>query len=243
MITVILNCYKRPEYLKEQVEAIRSQSVQPSEIWLWVNETEENRHFNFDELGLDRVFKSSENCKYHARFAIGLLAQTKYLALFDDDTIPGNRWFENCLMTMSTNPGILGGAGVILEGESYIPNRKMGWHSCNPEVVEVDLVGHAWFIERAILKYLWYEEPYTLENGEDIQLSYLAQKYGNVKTYCPAHPRGDQSLSSSIKAAYGNDAKASSNGSLKPIQRHYSERNACVQHCVNNGWRLVKDAN
>lgn len=241
-ITAILNCYKRPEYLEEQIQAIRSQTIKPSEIWLWVNASEENKIFDFENLNLDKIYRSSHNAKYHARFAIGLLAQTDYVALFDDDTIPGDRWLENCVNTMKTHPGILGGAGVILHTNSYIPNTKVGWHNNNLEIVEVDLVGHAWFLRRDDIKYMWYESPYTFENGEDIQLSYLAQKYGNIKTYCPPQPKNNLSFVSSTKPHYGLDAKASFGG-LKTVNQHYKERIECVEHCVKNGWRLLNHEN
>jgi len=72
------------------------------------------------------------------------------------------------------------------------------------------------------------EPPYMLENGEDIQFSYLAQKYGDIRTYCPPHPPGNKNLFSSLKGyIYGVDTKATS----RP-QNHtqfYDERNRCVK--------------
>jgi len=239
-ITVILNCYKRPEYLKEQISAIRAQSVKPTKIWLWMNACPENKKFNPYALGLDKVFKSDTNCKYHARFAVGLIADTDYVAFFDDDTIPGPKWFENCLNTMKQTPGILGGAGCILHSRRYFQHVRVGWPSKNPTTQEVDLVGHAWFMKREHLNYMWYETPFTLENGEDIQLSFLAKKHGNVKTYCPPHPPNDPAMWSSIKPEeYGNDNKASSNGSLKSIPQFYAERDQCISHGIDNGWETV----
>lgn len=240
MITVVLNCYKRPEYLQEQIKALRSQTVKPDAIWLWVNSTDENKGYDFESLGLDKVFISDTNCKYHARFAIGLLARTEYVAFFDDDTIPGTQWFENCVDTMKTHPGIMGGVGIVIHNKNYMTRTRIGWPSNNEEPVEVDLVGHAWFMKREHLNYLWHEVPYTLENGEDIQLSYLAQKYGGVKTYVPPHPKDKPELNSSLKAwEYGNDSKASSNGSLMPVPLFYMQRQDCVLHCLRNGWKLV----
>lgn len=239
-ITVILNCYKRPEYLHEQVEALRAQTVKPKYIWLWVNAAIENIHFNPDSLGLDKVFRSDTNCKYHGRFAVGLLTQTEHVAFFDDDTIPGDMWLENCMNTMEETPGILGGAGVILNSRQYANHDRMGWPVQNSTTTEVDLVGHAWFMKREHLNYMWYEVPFTFENGEDIQLSYLAKKHGNVRTYCPPHPADNLRMQSSLKAVqYGNDKKASSNGSLKSIPQFYSERDQCVSYSVDNGWETV----
>jgi glycosyltransferase involved in cell wall biosynthesis len=239
-ITVILNCYKRPQYLQEQLNSIKNQTVKPKEIWLWINTTEENKNFNPESLGFDKVFRSSTNCKYHARFAIGLLARTEYIAFFDDDTIPGDMWFENCLNTLKTHDGILGGAGCILASRLYYQHYRFGWPSQNEQTVEVDLVGHAWFLRRSHLNYMWYEIPATLENGEDIQLSFLAKKHGNIRTYCPPHPSNNLRLHSSLKAMeYGNDNKASSNGSIKPIQQFYSERDYCVSYSIDNGWKTV----
>ena len=37
MITVILNGYKRPDYLKIQLNAINNQTVKPESIMLWQN--------------------------------------------------------------------------------------------------------------------------------------------------------------------------------------------------------------
>jgi len=237
-ITVILNAYKRWEYLEEQVLAIRNQTKEPVEIWAWVNQTEETKNLRI--TGLDKVFYSDTNCKYHARFAVGLLANTEYVAYFDDDTIPGNKWFENCLECMDKKPGIYGGAGVIMTSEDYTYHERVGWPSKNKEIKQVDLVGHAWFLRREDLNHLWREVPMSFDNCEDLQLSYLAQKYGSIDTYCPPHPEEDIEMHSSLKAwEYGNDTKASSNGSLLPVKDFYSERNRCIKIALDDGWKTV----
>ena len=48
MITVVLNIYKRLEYLEEQIKAINNQSVKVSEIIIWQNGTEERKIPNLD---------------------------------------------------------------------------------------------------------------------------------------------------------------------------------------------------
>ena len=237
-ITVILNCYRRPQYLTEQIAAVRNQTKKPIQIWLWVNHHEDNEAFNFTNLDVDRVIKNDYNWKYYGRFAAAMLADTKYVALFDDDTIPGNKWFENCLNTMKVSPGILGGAGVIIEGKQYKNHTRYGWSSQNKDIVRVDLVGHAWFFEQDWVKYLWLEKPFTWDNGEDIQFSYCCQKYGNIQTFCPPHPKEDPQMFSSLKGyKYGVDDKASSNSRNHTV--FYQQRDSCVKNAVENGWKTV----
>ena len=240
-ITVILNCYKRPEYLKEQIESIENQTIKPKEIWIWYNAPENSKQINLNEsFGKYKIIQSNHNFKFHARFAMGLMCQTEYVAYFDDDTIPGKKWFENCLNTIEkTGDGILGTTGVILNGETYDNNYKVGWNGTkSTEITEVDLVGHAWFLKQKNLKYLWYEKPESLENGEDIQLSYLCQKYGNVNTFVPPHGNDLQTWGSLPEkgSVYGHDKNANwlHKTNHKPIM------NKIVKNLLSKGWKTVK---
>jgi glycosyltransferase involved in cell wall biosynthesis len=74
MITVILNSYKRAQYLPEQIKAIREQSIPIDEIMVWSNKPEEGLQYNIDNLGV-KVAYANHNFKFHGRFAFGLLAQ------------------------------------------------------------------------------------------------------------------------------------------------------------------------
>jgi hypothetical protein len=245
-ITTILNCYRRPDNIKEQIKAIKNQSICPDEIWVWINDHPDNHGYSFSDI-VDVEVRSSRNFKFHSRFALGLLATTKYVAFFDDDTIPGENWFRNCIDTMEECPGILGGAGVLLRDRvydvpGYLPmHDRAGWPSKNEEITRVDLVGHAWFLKREHLNYLWSEVHPTMENCEDMQLSFLAQKHGGVQTYCPPHPESDPSLWSSLKGLeLGDDDVASSNARKPDYERFTLLRNSYVNYAINNGWDTVR---
>ena len=100
MITVILNGYKRGDNLNEQLEALRNQTVKPDEILLWYNNPGDNDLLNYD-IGMEiPVAYCNYNFGVWARFYFAMNARNPYVVVFDDDTIPGKRWLENCMKTM-----------------------------------------------------------------------------------------------------------------------------------------------
>jgi hypothetical protein len=86
---------------------------------------------------------------------------------------------------------------------------------------------------------MWIDSPISWENGEDMQLSYFAQKYGGVKTYVPPHPINDISLWGSHPdkgTIYGQDTNANS---VDKFRSHMDERNRIVKEQLKRGWKLV----
>lgn len=209
-ITVILNGYRRPDYLKEQVQAIRNQSTR-SEIMYWHNSS----NVEYDKSVVNELNHaiSSHNWGVWARFAYALNARTEYVCIFDDDTIPGPGWLKNCIDTHSTNPGLLGTIGVLFEPD-YINGRRIGWDEMenNTKPEQVDIVGHSWFFHRDLLSVFWRELPPTNWNfrvGEDIHFSYLLQKYTPYKTWVPPHPPDNKEIWGSTKGwTYGADHRS-----------------------------------
>ena len=240
MISIILNVYKRPYMLEQQIQAIKDQSLSVSveNIHVWYNRSDVQQ-YQPEDKGI-KTYSCNWNTKFFGRFTLPLLMKTPYVAMFDDDTIPQKDWLRNCVETIEkpeTN-GILGGSGVILQKKSYAPFNKVGWNGEHLSVAKrVDLVGHAWFFRQEWAKYLWYEKPYSWDNGEDIIFSYLSQKHGGINTFVPPHPETKKNLWSSdpiIAVKVGSDKNASW------LQRpHMGERNQICVHCIDNGWETV----
>lgn len=245
-ITVIINTYKRQYSLENQINAIKNQTVKPQKIMIWHNGNSEVPSIQVPSQHKDvTVVQSSENFMYHGRFAFAFLAKTEYVCIYDDDTVSGNKWFENCLNTIKTHPGIMGTAGAYLIGPFYENYKKTGWnayqqgghHKVNEnQIQEVDLVGHSWFFRREYLINLWKEYPLSWINAEDVQFSALNQIHGGIKTYVPPHPTSDMSMWGSLPQHgynYGND-----NASSWRLGHLYErQRTEVITGLISKGWK------
>ena len=238
MLTVVLNGYKRGAHLQKQIDAVKNQTFRPKEILLWQNEGE-----SFDpEVTKQTTWAScNKNLGVWARFAFALNARTEYVCVFDDDTIPGRRWFENCMNTMEKKEGLLGTVGLLFtRNDQYWPIDRVGWPNPNTEIVQSDFLGHAWFFKREWLSTFWRELP-TLNQpmivGEDMHFSAMLQKYLGVNTYVPPHPPENKELWGSMPETaweIGQDANAISMN-LDNIGLMSTE----LKKYVKGGWRLV----
>lgn len=240
MVTVILNGFKRAKNLQLQYESVKNQSLKPQEIMLWQNKGED-----FDSQITKQVVHANCNKNFGvwARFAFALNAETEYICIFDDDTIPGKKWLENCYNTIQTHDGLLGTIGVrFLSKTGYQPIHRIGWANPNENTEQVDIVGHAWFFRREWLSTFWRELPSINQSklvGEDIHFSYTLQKFLNKNTYVPPHPKNDlQMWGSHPELAWklGQDSPAISmnHDNLKTMSDTY------VSY-INKGFKIMKN--
>jgi hypothetical protein len=120
---------------------------------------------------------------------------TEYVCIFDDDTIPGPRWFENCLETIDRYHGLVGAAGVVFPSRMRRPCLYFGWRAPGREVRRVDIVGHCWFLRRDWLRWLALEpRPAGVTTaGEDYHVSVALQKHLGLASYTAPHPEDDLS--------------------------------------------------
>ncbi|MBL4900968.1 MAG: glycosyltransferase [Colwellia sp.] len=235
-VAVVLNAFKRTEYLELQLDAIENQTVKPSEIFVWQNEggiIDENLKYRFT------LAQCSDNLGVWARFAYALNIDADYICIFDDDTIPGHRWLENCIDTIKDYDGLLGTRGLrYMSSKRYHPFEHYGWGNPNEETIQVDIVGHAWFFKREHLAHFWSELPAQDASkiaGEDIHFSYMLQKFG-LNTYVPPHPKDDQSLWGSLPK-YGVEL-GTSDVAISSSQTALSRFDVALQYYTSRGFKL-----
>lgn len=240
-VCVVLNGYRRPEYLSRQVESIMEQSVSPNEIFYWQNSIKD---IAYDESCSDALIaaKSNHNFGVWSRFAYALNSKSDYICIFDDDTIPGKLWLENCISTHEDHPGLLGTIGIVFDPPSdgcinYARNYRVGWDGPNKSVTKVDIVGHCWFFHRDLLSVFWRELPdlgQSMSVGEDIHFSYVIQKYTTYGVYVPPHPLENKEMWGSLLGwEMGNDGKATANYAIPEMIN-------TLDKYVKKGFRILR---
>lgn len=241
-VSVILCAWMRPQYLEEQVNAVLEQTVKPREVVLWYNQPdkklgilERRQNLNFRNADKVRKIVCDYNFGIMPRFTLAACMEGDYVCLFDDDTIPGPRWFENCLRYVDREKAILGTIGLrytsLANEDVEVQKPRLGWEGQNEALEFVDLVGHSWFFRREWAHHFWEEEPLLRSFGEDIHFCSLLQRHG-IRTACPPHPAADRSLWGSIHPERGRDKVAISRSADRSRDFH-----RIVAHEIARGYQ------
>jgi len=241
-VSVILTCWQRPQLLEEQVERILAQSVKPHEIILWYNAPpkkfgllERKQLVDFKNCKHIKKIICDHNFGIIPRFTLASCLEGEYVCIFDDDTMPGNLWFENCLAYVDAQQVLCGTIGLryLSTSELKTEKPKMGWEGMNENLELVDLAGHSWFFRREWARYFWDQEPPSRTFGEDIHFCAMLQHH-NIRVACPPHPKAQSDLWGSTKPQLGVDKVAISCSSDKS-----TEFWRVVKHEIDNGYKPI----
>ena len=217
-IGVMLTAYKRTHLLERQIEAIRAQTVKADKVMLFDNTSIADPLVFSDHIWehVDVRIAASRNLGVWPRFMLAPLLGTDYIAVFDDDTIPGPRWFANCLETLGelerqgVDGALLGANGLAFIKGNREYRVDAGWRRPEGVATQVDIVGHAWFFHRSLLGHY---APGQLAAafptcGDDYWLSFTAQQIG-WPAVCPPHPPNKKVWWGSVDGdTLGSDADA-----------------------------------
>jgi len=239
-ITVVLNGFKRQQYLKQQIDCVVSQTVPVERVMIW-NNGEELDLQGYGEKVM--IANNSSNLGVWSRFAYAINAETEYVCMLDDDTFPRSGFFESCLQQMEHEPALLGSRGLrFLSSKRYHPFVSFGWDEPNEKAEVVDIVGHAWFFKREWLSTFWRELPPLGSSrlvGEDMHFSFMLQKYLGIRTIVPPHPVAEPDI-------WGSDPELAmrlgiSKESVSQGEEALRKFDKALLHCTSHGFNLCKD--
>ena len=240
-VTYVLNTWQRPHVIKQQIDAVSNQSIKPNELMIWQNKPNDLKESFYlqDPTASVKISHNNFNYGVWARFAFALNAKSEYICMLDDDTIPGNKWSENCINCIENEQnGLYLTNGITFNDLGYKSYKNDGLHNPNNETKRVDTGGHAWFFHRELLSAFWRETGPPLNHicGEDVHFSYSIQKYLGLNTYVPPHPTDDLEMwGSQLKYAmrYGVDNNAIS------VNSNGIDFGISLKHYYDKGFKLL----
>lgn len=245
-IVAVIGVCRRPDNVADITRALRSQTIAPSRIVVVYNDTTATR---LQDVPIDMEWVAiSWNSGVWARlFICQTFTEASHIALFDDDTIPGPKWLENCAKTEQETKAILLGAnGVVFRDGERNKRRYYGTGQKTIDVTPVDIVGQAWFFPAKLLEYALgpFRAKVNALNieglavnhpkfaGEDYWLSLAAwdlaaQHNIDIGVAVPPHPPQDPDMWGSTDPKRGMDYRAL-----------YREADAeAMKQYVHDAWR------
>ena len=228
-ISVVLTVWKRNN-LEKQLKSIYNQTANISNIYVYQNESHIDISNLKEKYNFNHIHSKDVNFKFHGRFTLPLLFNTKYTAIFDDDTIPRARWLEHCVELCEEKDCIVG---------ANCRNYNRTGHNCgegNNHPIKCDIVGHCWFFKTEWVHYMWREKPPTYDNGEDIHFCSTCKIYGDIDTYFPSQPHGEPEVWGDTEQYLGTDDHAT-----YKKQNHDDFRWSLYEYWIEKGWDASRD--
>ena len=230
-VSVMLTSWNRPHTLLPQLQAIRSQTYQPAEVVVFRNS---GLPMPKGVIGTHKTIEYSWNAGVWPRFLACMEFTTRYVAVLDDDTIPGERWLESVMDYMADAEAVYGAAGVTFPEGTRHPREYWGWSRPMEDGVQVDLIGHSWVFPRRLLQvFAALDRRGGPTCGEDMHLCFSAQSVG-LPCFVTPHPESDKSIWGSLNGKLGADDKA-----LWSTPGEEEKKLAAFNAYRADGWRLL----
>lgn len=157
-LTVILSTFERPQMLRRQVQYLAAQTMGAEVLAVVANAgTVPHDHQMLSPTsGLVSIVHNM-NLGPWARFIDARKFPTKYLAILDDDVLPGPKWIEACIERLEeaekSGEGTycISPTGEIFQSDSSQDSYRVGPLSPRPEEMEVDVGKQGWVFRRDLL--------------------------------------------------------------------------------------------
>ena len=226
--TVILTVWKRNN-LEAQLKSILNQTSELADIYVYQNESHVDISHLKNQYNFKHVHSKHMNFKFHGRFTLPLLFNSKYTAIFDDDTIPAENWLMHCKELCDEKDCIV--------GANCRNQNGFGCGLCdgllNDKPIKCDIVGHCWFFKTEWIHHMWKEPAFTFENGEDIHFCACCQIHGGIDAYLPTQVKEHPENWGDSNPTLGADEHAT-----WKKKEHNIIREELYNHWKSKGWEI-----
>ena len=251
-LTLLLTVYRRNN-LSEQLKAVAAQSVRPARVVIFQNGSHQALPAEEITRAGAEVVRNSTNTKFFGRFAFLLTARTHFVAVMDDDVLPGPKCIESFIAQAVSLDGIIGGNGrIALSNPCKQQLLKPPDVGIRALPIQVDFVGHLWLFKQSLLHDMFSIKPHTLDTGEDMHLSFSSRLISGVGSYAGAQLNQEQ-LSDTALNSLAKDGYASYRRSpgrrRRLVEKHFeklghrflrpAEQEFSIERCrTDRGWQI-----
>jgi FkbM family methyltransferase len=215
-ITVVISAFNRPELLKDQVEAIRKQTLQPKEIIVWLTKSKHYENEKWVETKFEipegvTLVSTEKDLTLPARFAATLFAKTNYVLLLDDDVFPAEGYLEETLKVSKRENAVVSAYGMLYNRRGLNDGEadRYGDHGTKTnDPIEVDVGGHSWFGKKEWFSLFFREPALSPTEGDDLHFSYILKKYTDIRTIVSAMPEDNKFIWSNTNSDAGMGFRA-----------------------------------
>jgi len=178
-ITAIIQSYRRQANIPIIIKALRNQSYPPSRIIVWNDNDGSGKDLHNLGKDIEIINTNTNHNGNYGAFLFAYLADTKYIAIIDDDYPPAKDWFKFCVDNQLKHLGVYGRFGVILTDNTYI-NRRVIYSRIGKKVMftKVDMLGQSYFFPKEAVLPMFLSRPPFWHNNVDLHFSFLARKNG-----------------------------------------------------------------
>ena len=189
--SVVIQSYNRQSNIPIILKRIRKCTQQPNRIIIW-NDNDGSGKDLPDFPGVEVI--NAHNTNYNHNFGAMVacwFCDTDYIALLDDDSLPGTKWFEFCLKNIKPKQ-IYTGLGFVIRGETYINRASVKSRVENKiSFTEVHSAGNTYFFHKDAIIPMFKIRPDKWDHLVDLHFSFLARTEG-YKVFVPFVSNNDE---------------------------------------------------
>lgn len=220
-LTVFITVHDRPERLAEQTRAILTQSVKPKLNVAWVT-------FKGQPVGDAQFFMpvySPIDWGPLPKFSFAKHVSSKYVAILEDDIVPGPQWLEAATAFLENNDVIIGAVGVRINEDGT--ETVYDWENQTGELTPVDYAKGGWIMKREHLELAMMDNGHADRLfGWQVHISARLQAH-NIPTVIL--PYSEKTCGTSIPAVPG----------LSMHPKYLESKQHVLQAYLEDGWQLL----
>lgn len=156
-LAIMLSAHARPQRLRQQLKLLGESTMAPFDVACVANPS----RFPFDEPALSTiplVIRMSRDTSGWRRFIEAANSSAPYVAVIDDDCMPGPRWLELAVARLEqlreagSELCVIAASGFVYQNDDTQSAALVGPESPHNEELEVDIGRGAWVCPTAVLK-------------------------------------------------------------------------------------------